>query len=400
MADFTALKTYMDNLHKKGGIPGCDVIVYHKGQPVFRHMAGCADHARTRSIDEHTLYNMYSCTKPVTATAAMQLVEQGKLELDAPVSRYLPEYADAFVIEDGRRVTVGDTMTVRHLFTMTAGLTYNMTTPSIRAVREQNPQATTRQMAAAFVREPLTFRPGQRFQYSLCHDALAAVVEVVSGMRFGDYLQQHIFTPLGMTDIGFFPTEEQMSRVADQYLVADKQEIESLREAYDDPFLPEPDGERALILMNDKTVGVFRLSGQYESGGAGLVSCTEAYGRFVAAMSCGGTAADGTRILRPETVDLMHTEQLSSFEGIGVYGCAVAPGYGYGLGVRTLIDKSIGARSSLGEFGWNGAAGSYILMDPATQVGIVYAMHVRNWPAMFHGTHDPVRDLTYKALGL
>lgn len=379
MADFTVLKAYMDALHQEKGAPSGDVMVYHKGQLVYRYMTGYADDARTCPVNERTLYNMYSCSKPITVTAAMQLVESGKLELDAPVSRYLPEYADAFVIEDGQRVTVGDTMTVRHLFTMSAGLTYDTVSPSILAEREAHPDANTRQMVAAIIREPLAFRPGERFNYSLCHDVLAAVVEVVSGLRYGEYLQKNIFEPLGMTDIGFFPTEEQMSRMADQYYI---------------------DENRQVAWLDDKTCGGFRLAGQYESGGAGLFASTEAYGRFVAAMSCGGVAADGTRILRPETVDLIRSEQLSSYVHTDTFSCIAPPGYGYGLGVRTLVDKSAGAPSSLGEFGWDGAAGSYLLMDPAQQVGIVYTLHVRNWPALFGSMHLPLRDAVYEGLGL
>ena len=400
MADFTALKAYINELHYEKGVPCCDVMVYHKGRLAYRHMAGHADESRTRPEDEHTLYNMYSCTKPITAAAALQLVEQGKLQLDAPVSRYLPEYADAFVMEDGQRVTVGDAMTVRHLFTMSAGLTYNLNTAAIRALREANPQATTRQMVAAFVQEPLAFRPGGRFNYSLCHDVLAAVVEEVSGLRYGDYLQEHVFTPLGMTDIGFFPTEEQMGRMANQYRGADKQEIARLRAACGDSSLPEPCGAGALVRMNDNTIGAFRLTERYESGGAGLFACTEAYGRFVAAMSCGGVSADGTRILRPETVDLMRSEQLSRLVRTDSFGCASGEEYGYGLGVRTLVNTSGGSHSSIGEFGWDGAAGSYVLMDPEKQVGIVYTQHVRNWPALFGRMHLPIRDAAYEGLGL
>ena len=368
--DFSKLQAYMDDLHRRN-VPGCDVIVYHEGKPVYRYIAG--------DTKENALYNLYSCSKPITATAAMQLVEQGRLGLDDPVSKYIPAYADAFVIEDGEKVVVGDTMTVRHLFTMSAGLTYNMNTPAIRAVREQNPNATTRQMVEAFVAEPLAFRPGDKFNYSLCHDVLAAVVEAASGESFGDYLQKHIFAPLGMTDIGFSPSKEQTERIADQYRV---------------------DGNTKEIIPTDKTVGVFRLSRRYESGGAGLFASAEDYGRFAAAMSLGGVSADGVRILQPETVAMMQTPQLGEYVRNDAFGCAAGPGYGYGLGVRTLVNKNEGQRSSIGEFGWDGAAGSYILMDPAARVAIVYTQHVHNWPALWGCMHAPIRDAVYEALGL
>jgi len=369
--DFTALKAYIDDLHQQQGVPGCDIIVYRHGQPVYRYTTG--------DVNEQTLYNLYSCSKPITVTAALQLVEQGRLHLDDPVATYLPEYANAFVEEEGQRVPVGHTMTVRHLFTMTAGLTYQLDTPSLQALRRETPDATTRQAVAAFVGEPLLFRPGTRFNYSLCHDVLAAVVEVASGQRFGEYLQQHIFTPLGMTEIGLHPTAAQQARMATQYTVNE---------------------EKQVVSMEDNTIGLFRITSHYESGGAGLFADTATYGRFAAAMSCGGAAPDGTRILFPETVDLMRSEQLAGYVRNDAFGCAAGPGYGYGLGVRTLVDRSAGQRSSLGEFGWDGAAGAYILMDPSTEVGIVYMQQVRNWPARFGCMHAPIRDFVYEALSL
>lgn len=368
--DFSKVKAYMDDLLQRG-VPGCDVIVYRDGLPVYRYTTG--------NIEENSLYNLYSCSKPVTATAAMQLVEQGKLSLDDPVAKYLPAYADAFVLEDGKKIVVGDTMTVRHLFTMSAGLTYNMNTPSIQAVREENPDATTRQMVEAFIREPLAFRPGDRFQYSLCHDVLAAVVEAASDETFGDYLRHHIFEPLGMVDIGFTPNEEQAARIARQYRY---------------------DGTTGQVVETNRTIGVFRLSGRYESGGAGLFAGAEDYGKLAAAMSLGGISADGVRILKPETVALMQQPQLSRYVRNDAFGCAAGPGYGYGLGVRTLVDKSEGQRSSIGEFGWDGAAGSYILMDPAARVAIVYTQHVHSWNIPWGILHAPIRDAAYESMGL
>lgn len=376
--NFSKLQAYMDTLHQQH-VPGCDVIVYYQGQPVYRYMTGYADDGRTRPVDTKTLYNLYSCSKPITATAAMQLVEQERLGLDDPVAKYLPAYASAYVVENGKKITVGDTMTIRHLFTMSAGLTYALNPPAIKALREKDPHATTRQVVEAFIEEPLSFRPGEQFQYSLCHDVLAAVIEVVSGQTFGEYLQQHIFAPLGMTDIGFSPTEEQMNRLADQYRV---------------------DANTNEVRLEGKSIGGFRITAGYESGGAGLFSTAEAYGRFAAAMSLGGVSADGVRILKPETVAMMQTPQLKQYVRNDAFGCAAGPGYGYGLGVRTLVNKEQGQRSSIGEFGWDGAAGSYALMDPAAQVAIVYTQHVHNWHIGWGCMHAPIRDAVYEALEL
>lgn len=383
MADFSKLKAYIDKMHGEWGTPSCDVAVFFKGEPVCRYTVGYADADKTRPVGRDTLYWMYSCSKPITVAAAMQLLEQGQLALDAPVAQYLPEYADAFYIKDGEPHKVGDTMRVRHLFTMAAGLNYNLTSDGILwAQEEYGGNATTRELAAAFIRTPLDFAPGDRFQYSLCHDVLAAIVEVVSGERYGDYLCAHIFAPLGMENTGFFPTAAQIAdRFADQYTVDAK--------------------TLAHTLLPRDTIP-FRLSVQHESGGAGLFSCTDDYARFAVVMTNGGVSPDGVRILQSETIDLIRTPQMSSVVSndtfTGAFACG--SGYDYGLGVRVLTDRSNGQRSSIGEFGWDSAAGSYILMDPAAGVTVVYNQHVRGWSGAHHYMHAPVRDSVYEALGL
>ena len=283
MHDFSELMSYTDSLVEKG-IPGCCIAFYFHGEPVFSHCAGYSDFERTKPITENDIFYIYSCTKPVTVAAAMQLVEQGRLGLDDPVCRYLPEYADAYYMNDDERVAVGDTMTIRHLFTMSAGLDYDLKSKPIFDMRERSENtADTRRMVAAFVQKPLLFKPGERLEYSLCHDVLAAVVEIVACQSFGDYLRENIFKPLGMSNTGFFPSKEQFTRMAAQY-------------------------HNAGAVRMDK-VNEFRLSERYESGGAGMFSTLTDYGRFAAAMSCGGKAPDGTRILKSETVDLIRTPQ-------------------------------------------------------------------------------------------
>ena len=373
MSDFSNLKAYIDKMHDEWHTPSCDVAVFLNGEPVYRYIVGHADEAKTRPVDRDTLYWMYSCSKPITVAATMQLVEQGLLELDAPVARYLPEYADAFYLKDGEPHKVGDTMTVRHLFTMSAGLNYNLTSDGILWAREAyGGTPTTRQLAAAFIRTPLDFAPGERFQYSLCHDVLAAIVEVVSGQRYGEYLREHIFAPLGMNNTGFFPNAAQREHLADQYVVDANTLDHTLLERYSVPFC---------------------LSAKHESGGAGMFSCTDDYARFAVTLTNGGISPNGVRILRPETIDLIRTPQIKSIVCNG-------SGYGYGLGVRVLTDKSDGQRSSIGEFGWDSAAGAYVLMDPSTGVTIVYCQHVRNWSAAHHYMHVPLRDAVYESLGL
>ena len=379
MFDFSEVKKYMDFLHNEKGVPCNDVIIYKDGVEVFRYMTGNMN--KETPVNNETLYDLYSCSKPITVTAVMQLIEKGKLSLEDRVSKYLPEYKNAFIEENGERVVVGDSMTVRHLLTMSAGLDYNRDNhPAILEMRKDRYDiATTRDVVSLFIKDyPLSFRPGERFQYSLCHDVLGAIIEIVSGESLGEYFKNHIFEPLGMKNIGFNRDNISKEAFADKFII---------------------DNNTKEILPEKKGIASFQISKKFESGGAGLYSTTEDYGKFAAAMSCGGVSADGVRILKSETVDLMRTPQMGSYVMNNQFSCAAGAGYSYGLGVRTMVDNSQGQKSSIGEFGWDGAAGAYILMDPAVRVAIVYTQHILNWPARFGEMHNPIREAAYTALG-
>lgn len=376
--DFKPVTDYIESfLRREKGVPSCDIQIMRSHETLLRYRSGVSDHEAKTPVTGDELYYMYSCTKPVTCAAAMQLVERGIISLDDPVSKYLPPFKDAFLLRDGKKVALKRTMTVRHLFTMSAGFDYNKNTDPIRAVIAADPHAPTLDIINALVRSPLRFEPGEKFMYSLCHDVLAAVVEVASGMKFSQYLQENILDPLGMHDTSFRMDDAKKQRLAAQYEYTD---AESLH-----PFPPENE---------------YRITDGYESGGAGLISTVDDYSLFADAMACGGVGSSGARILKPETIDLMRTEQLSTCTLDPTFVCSGGPGYGYALGVRTLVDKSQGQRSPLGEFGWDGAAGSYVMMDPANELSIFFAMHVRGWPDLIGYGHAPIRDLTYEVLGL
>ena len=376
--DFSVVSEYIEKvLREEKGVPGCDLQIMRGHEVLFRYKSGTSDYEGEKPVAGNELYFMYSCTKPITCTAAMQLVERGVLSLDEPVSRWLPAFENAFLVRDGVRVKPECTMTLRHLFTMTAGFDYNREAEPIQKVIKEQPDASTLDVVNSFVRSPLQFEPGERFLYSLCHDVLAAVEEAASGMRFSDYLQENIFKPLGMTETGFVVPEDMRGRMAAQF---------------------RADGvnkKHAVPQTNE-----YHLTAAYESGGAGLYSTVSDYSKFCDAMACGGVGINGARILKAETIDLMRSEQLSCYTENNAFSCAAGPGYGYGLGVRTLISQAKGQRSSIGEFGWDGAAGAYMMMDPEKELSIFFAMHVLGWPAMIGYGHAPIRDLTYEVLGL
>lgn len=376
--NFKPVTDYIENvLHKEKGVPSCDILIYKNHEPVLRFFCGHSDYENKTPLNGNEIYNIYSCTKVMTCTAAMQLVERGIIGLDDPVSKYLPAYENAFVIKDGKQTKVSRPMTIRHLFTMSGGLDYDTKKQPILDLLSAKPDAGTVEIANSFALSPLQFEPGEKFRYSLCHDVLGAVVEVASGMRFSEYLQQNILQPLELKRTGFVIPEDEKGNIVAQY-----------RHCGNGKIAP-------VSLFRDTN-----LPATYESGGGGLYTCVEDYATFVDALANGGVGRNGNRIIKTQTIDLMRTEQLSACTKDSTFSCAAGPGYGYALGMRTLIDKATGAKSNLGEFGWDGAAGAYTLMDPAHGLAIFFAMHVLGWPDMIGFGHAPIRDLTYEALGL
>lgn len=375
--DFSPVVEYVESvLRKEKGVPGCDLKIMRGHETLLRYSSGTRDYDHTQDVRRDDMYLLFSCTKPITCAGAMRLVEEGLISLDDPVSKYLPEFKNAYLLKDGKPVAPQTTMTIRHLFTMSAGFNYARDTQPIRDVIAANPHAGTVDIIKALARSPLQFEPGSKFLYSMCHDVLAAVVEVVSGQRYSQYLKETIFDPLGMKDTTLHITQAQKQRLAAVYL--------SPEEGICNPYSMECD---------------FKITDSYESGGAGLYSTVDDYSLFADAMACGGVGITGKQILKPETIDLMRTEQLSNYAMDPQFGCAAGPGYGYGLGVRTLIDKTC-SRSSIGEFGWDGAAGAYVMIDPKYDLSVFFAMHVRGWPRLIGCGHAPIRDLTYEVLGL
>ncbi|HEX3028305.1 MAG TPA: serine hydrolase domain-containing protein [Clostridia bacterium] len=372
------LAEYLDSLEKYG-IPGCTCAVYHEHKPVFSHSAGYADAAKTKPMTSAAAFWLYSVSKLITCTAVMQLIEKGSLSLDAPVFHYLPEYGNLKVRNGSSTVKAKNAMTIRHLLSMQSGLNYNLETPSIlKVLKDTDYQASTRQIIRALTEEPLEFEPGTHFLYSLSHDVLGAVIEEVSGQQFGRYLDEHIFMPLGMKKTGFELTPEREANMADQFQY-DMNTMTSSPISRENPFA---------------------FSKKCESGGAGLISTIDDYILFLDAMCNGGISVDGYKLLSSESIDLMRADQLheASKKDYDLYGKI---GYSYGLGVRTLIEKKkSGARSPLGEFGWDGAAGAYALIDVDNHLAICYLMHVCGCGYGYETVHPRIRDLTYEMLGI
>ncbi len=358
--------------------PGVDCMVYQDHQLLFRHYEGMADLENAKDMTGNELYLIFSMTKMLTCTAALQLLEKGAYSLDDPISKYLPEFermklaAHEFDVEESVRITTGQSagenffteadlyavnpITVRHLFTMSGGFDYDINATYIKEA-VVNGKISTRELVGAMAETVLGFEPGTRFRYSLCHDVLGALIEVWSDMKLGQYMEQHIFAPLEMRNTFFsVPTDEKLlSRMAALY-------------TFGTGGMPE---RMPLVCM-------YSLSNVYESGGAGLTSCTEDYAIFLDALACGGIGKNGNRILSAESICLMGTDNMTGRQIDDFH--KLRQGYGYGFGVRVHTDSaSSGSLSPHGEFGWDGAAGAFSMVDPVNNISLVYFQHVHNW---------------------
>ena len=378
--NFKHLTAYLDGLYETEGIPSSDLIVYHHGMEVYRHSAGFQDLATGEPIRRNALYFMYSASKLITVTAALQLLERGKILLNDKLSDYLPEFAEMQVQEKGENgktllVSARRPILVRDLFSMTSGLPYDLKAPEIMAcMKEHNGAPETADVIRAFAKKPLRFHPGEHWMYGFSHDVLLRLVEVVAGEPFSQYAKKNIFDPVGMYDTYYHLTDELRPRMAAQYA-----------------FNKEKGKAEDVGLTNGHIFGP-----RFESGGAGTISCLGDYIRFAETLTHMGVTPTGKRILNARTVELLRTDCLDEHTRPD-FNWSFMKGYGYGLGVRTLVSPvAAGTLSSVGEFGWGGAAGSYIHCDPAREISIVYTQHMLNNKEDI--VHPRLRNLIYAAL--
>jgi len=364
---------YLDSLEARG-IPSVDCMIYKNHELVYRHMNGTTDEQKTKKVQGDELYLMFSMTKVQTMTAVMQLVEQGKLSLEDEVGKYLPAYRNLTVLKDGKEVVLDAPLKMKHLVSMQSGLDYNLERPGIlRVLKEKGQTATTQEIVASFVESPLAFVPGEHFNYSLSHDVAAAVVEVVSGMSFGEYLKKNIWQPLGMKNTFFAKPMNEHPRLAHQFT---------------------NQGDGTIVPMEPSCC--YQFTENYESGGAGLISCTEDYAVFADTLACGGVSKDGVRILKPETVELMKKNLLGEASREDIARTMGRVGYGYGCGVQIVMEpEKMNSTVPAGVFGWDGAAGACITMDTASGISLVYLQHVRNCGWSYGEIHPTLRDLVF-----
>ncbi len=387
--NFTPLMDFLDKLANTR-TPGNAMVIYHNNEEVFRYSSGYSDLENKTVMTGNELFNVYSCSKPITVTAAMQLYEKGEFLLDDPLYSFIPEYREMYVkTADGEFKKAEKPITMRHLFTMSAGLSYELESDAIAEARRQtNGRMDTVTVAKCLVKDPLLFEPGEHYKYSLCHDVLAAVVEIISGKRFSEYVEENIFKPLEIKDAHYDRPDSVLKRIAIHYEYVNPSEFDLTRQA-----------EYKVV----SKIPAYIFGEDYDCGGAGLAIAPAEYAKFTNAMANYGKCPNGERILSRGSVDLLRQNQFADHRlseidnGINKR----FSGYGYGLGVRTMMDKAKGGSlSSIGEFGWDGAAGALSLIDPEANVGFFYAQHVLSTNLDMDYAIPRLRNIVYKCIDL
>lgn len=359
-----ALRTSIDN-HE---LAGANLLVMHKGEELLYLGDGLADIEANLPIQRDSLFRLYSMSKPITAAAVMALYEGGMIDLSEPVSKFLPGFRNQQVAVDGKLVPAEREVTLHHLLSMTSGLVYGGEDPAGQATEAvfaevdarllgEEPMETV-ELANRLGACPLAFQPGTDWRYGTSADVLGAVVEVVSGKRFGEFLRDAFFDPLEMRDTGFWLTEaHQNGRMAKTYIDNGPQ----------DPMTLYAGNHLGIIHSMDR-------SPAFESGGAGLVSSLDDYARF-GQMLINGGGWEGRQLLRPATVAYFGNSTLNQQQQPGFLTRFSMPGYSYGNLMRVLTDPGKAAViGSPGEYGWDGWLGCYFCNCPQDKLTFLLMM--------------------------
>ncbi len=375
------ISTVMQDYVDCGEFPGMCVTVARHGKVIFSERYGYMDIESKKKLSDDAIYRAYSMTKPITGAAAMMLFEEGKFLLDDPISKYIPAFKDAkvFVKETDNGPELEDCkkeITIRHLLTHSSGLGYGWGNDPVSKIYQEaqksnpNQSPTLEEMVDGLATLPLYFQPGADWQYSLSIDVIGRLIEVVSGMTLDEFFQQRIFKPLGMKDSGFFLSKENRDRITTLYRYNQSKEL-----VPDHSITRYTKGENRML-----------------SGGGGLLSTTSDYLKFLLMLSNGGEY-NGVRLLSPQTIQMMGRNHLE--DGISL-PWGKLQGHGYGLSVSVLTDLSKSqCMGSVGDFGWDGAASTYMRVDPQTGIAILLMTH--RMPCD-DGIQLKLKNLVYQAL--
>lgn len=381
-----------DQYIASGRLPGLDVLVARDGEAVYRHTSGRARQDGT-PMSADTIFRIASMTKPLTSVAFMMLVEEGKVALDDPVTRVIPEFAALGVYAGGG----GDVdflpprpapvMRMVDLLTHQSGLTYGIQNrtnvdAAYRKARLDGHASLpgNDHFIEQLARLPLEFAPGDGWNYSVGTDVLGVVVARLAGMSLGEFLRTRILEPLGMVDTDFHCPDDKAHRLADAW-------------AY-------RAGQAPQLFDPAETSGTRRVP-RFESGGGGLLSTTADYHRFCR-MLAGGGAADGVRIISPKTLQLMTANHLPGGADLtqvskALFSEAYNAGAGFGLGFGMTIDPVRAlVPGTAGEFYWGGIFSTAFFVDPVEKLHMVFMTQL--YPSFVYPIRRQLKTLIYSAL--
>jgi CubicO group peptidase (beta-lactamase class C family) len=361
---------------ERGRVPGAVALVARRGRIGYFESFGQRDAVAGAPMAKDAIFRIYSMTKPITSVAAMMLWEDGRFLLSDPIAKYLPDLAglDVAVERDGvlERVPAVRAVTVQDLLRHTSGLTYEFrgSGPVHRMYRsakvDRRAQSNAEQVAT-LGRMPLLHQPGTRWEYGRSTDVLGRLVEVLSGKTLGEFFEQHILAPLGMSDTAFHVPERHHSRIAEA-------------------FGRDPDSGVTVQLLE------VRDPPGFESGGGGLVSTAADYARFLQMLLNGGTL-EGHRLLSRKTIEFMTADHLGPITGAPDL---LIPGHGFGLGFAVRLQAGIAhVPGSIGQYFWGGLAGTTFWVDPAEQL---FALLLIQAPGLRDYYRTLFRDLVYSAV--
>lgn len=363
----------------RGRLPGAVVVVSRHGKMELFQSLGQQNDAKPMALD--SIFRIYSMTKPIVSVAVMMLMEQGKVLLSDPVSKYLPEFAkQQLALEADGQVsyTPAKPATVQDLLRHTAGLTYEFIGNSAVQKAYRNAKigmglrdASNLEFSKTLAALPLQQLPGTVWEYSRATDVLGALVEVISGQTLGDFLHAQIFKPLNMLETGFSVPADHHHRIAE-------------------PFKKDPDGGIQLKLINIHEPPAF------ESGGGGLASTAHDYARFLQFMLNKGEL-DGVRLLSSHTVDFMTADHLDNIPiNAGASTDLLPPGHGFGLGFAVRKETGISTvPGSTGVYYWGGIAGTSFFVDPKLDMFAILMIQAPNQRDYYRPLF---RSLVYAAL--
>lgn len=383
-------RTYVES----GAIPGALTMVWRKGALAWQSMSGLTDVASQAPMRQDAIFRIFSMTKPITTVALLMLMEEGKIALDDPVSRFIPGFADLRLYAGGLlgnflTAPLARPMKVVDLLRHTSGLTYgilNRTSldAAYRALKVAEPgmEGGMTGLIGTLEKLPLEFVPGETWNYSVGLDVAACLVERISGTRFSEFLKQRIFRPLGMTDTDFVVPADKRERFTTCYYVQNGQ----------------------LQMFDDVRNSAYYQPPRLESGGGGLVGTAEDYMRFCRMLLNGGSLGD-VRLLGPKTVQLMTVnhlpggkEMIEIMPSTAAFSESGYAGVGFGLSVAVTQNLArMGIPGSIGEYSWGGAAGTYFFNDPKEDMAVVFMSQVLFAPDRVRLRRD-LRTLVYSAI--